>query len=77
MRGVQARGERRPGTVKSASSQACNTAAAEQVFYHLGELHMALTYALGAGELFNINEKSDYVQAMLGACLASCSAALC
>ena len=44
------------------------TAMAEQVFYHLGELHIALDYALGAGELFNINEKSDYVQAILGQC---------
>ena len=39
---------------------------AAQVFYHLGELDDALTYALGAGSLFNIGEKSDYVQALLG-----------
>ena len=37
------------------------------MFYHLGELEDALTYALGAGSLFNLNEKSDYVQALLGA----------
>ena len=37
-----------------------------QVFYHLGELEDALTYALGAGSLFDIDEKSDYVQALLG-----------
>ena len=38
-----------------------------QVFYHLGELDDALTYALGAGQLFDINEQSEYVQTLLGA----------
>ena len=38
-----------------------------QVFYHLGELDDALTYALGAGKLFDINEQSEYVQTTLGA----------
>lgn len=47
------------------------TAAIEQVFYHLGELDDALSYALGAGKLFDINEQSEYVQTTLGACLAS------
>ena len=45
------------------------------MFYHLGELEDALTYALGAGSLFDISEKSDYVQALLGetcACFAVC-----
>lgn len=37
-----------------------------QVFYHLGELDDALTYALGAGTLFDINEQSEYVQTLLG-----------
>lgn len=37
-----------------------------QVFYHLGELDDALTYALGADTLFDINEKSEYVQTLLG-----------
>ncbi len=37
-----------------------------QVFYHLGELDEALSYALGAGKLFDINEPSEYVQTTLG-----------
>ena len=37
-----------------------------QVFYHLGELDDALTYALGAGKLFNIEEQSEYVQTIVG-----------
>ena len=37
-----------------------------QVFYHLGELDDALSYALGAGKLFDINEPSEYVQTTLG-----------
>ena len=47
------------------------TAAIEQVFYHLGELDDALSYALGAGKLFDINEQSEYVQTTLGASSAS------
>uniref|UniRef100_A0A061QUJ8 26S proteasome non-ATPase regulatory subunit 1 homolog n=1 Tax=Tetraselmis sp. GSL018 TaxID=582737 RepID=A0A061QUJ8_9CHLO len=38
---------------------------ASKVFYHLGELDDALTYALGADLLFDINEKSEYVQTLL------------
>ena len=41
------------------------------MFYHLGELDDALSYALGAGKLFDINEQSEYVQTTLGAPLAS------
>ena len=36
-----------------------------KVFYYLGELDDALTYALGAGDLFDISEQSDYVNALL------------
>ena len=36
------------------------------MFYHLGELDDALSYALGAGKLFDINEPSEYVQTTLG-----------
>ena len=42
-----------------------------QVFFYLGELDVALTYALGAGHLFDVNDKSDYVQTLLGECLPS------
>lgn len=41
---------------------------AAQVFYHLGELDDALTYALGAGSLFDLTEQSEYVQTILGEC---------
>lgn len=37
-----------------------------QVFFYLGELDVALTYALGAGQLFDVNDKSEYVQTLLG-----------
>eukprot|EP00884_Botryococcus_braunii_P016818 jgi/Botrbrau1/381/Bobra.110_2s0036.1 len=42
---------------------------ASKVFYHLGELDDALTYALGAGNLFDINERSEYVQTILARCI--------
>jgi len=37
-----------------------------QVFYHLGELDDALTYALAAGTLFDVNDAGDFTQAVLG-----------
>lgn len=37
-----------------------------QVFYHLGELDSALTYALGAGAHFDVNEDSEYVRTLVG-----------
>jgi hypothetical protein len=36
------------------------------VFYHLGELDSALTYALGAGALFDLGEDSEYVRTLVG-----------
>ena len=36
-----------------------------QVFFYLGELDVAVTYALGAGNLFDVNDESDYVQTLL------------
>ena len=39
-----------------------------QVFYHLGDLDDALTYALGAGSLFDVNGSGEYVQTILGEC---------
>jgi 26S proteasome regulatory subunit N2 len=38
---------------------------ASKVFYYLGELNDSLSYALGAGPLFNVSEDSDYVHALL------------
>ena len=40
-----------------------------QVFYHLDDLDDALTYALGAGPLFDVSDASDYVQTILSRCL--------
>jgi 26S proteasome regulatory subunit N2 len=39
-----------------------------QVFYHLGDLDDALTYALGAGSLFDVKGSGEYVQTILGEC---------
>ena len=36
------------------------------MFYHLGDLDDALSYALGAGALFDVNARSEYVQTILG-----------
>uniref|UniRef100_A0A0E0H5R3 26S proteasome non-ATPase regulatory subunit 1 homolog n=1 Tax=Oryza nivara TaxID=4536 RepID=A0A0E0H5R3_ORYNI len=40
-----------------------------KVFYYLGELNDALSYALGAGPLFDISEDSDYAHALLAKAL--------
>ena len=42
------------------------------MFYHLGELDQALTYALGAGTLFDITEQTEYVQTILCECDCPC-----
>ena len=39
---------------------------ASKVFFHLGELNDALSYALGAGALFDVADDSDYAQTLLG-----------
>ncbi|GLT68610.1 hypothetical protein SLA2020_408220 [Shorea laevis] len=36
-----------------------------KVFYYLGELNDSLSYALGAGSLFDVSEDSDYVHTLL------------
>ncbi|KAL8486841.1 hypothetical protein ACS0TY_023512 [Phlomoides rotata] len=36
-----------------------------KVFYYLGELNDSLSYALGAGPLFDVSEDSDYVRTLL------------
>ena len=37
-----------------------------QVYYHLGSFDDSLTYALGAGTLFNVNDTSEYVETIIG-----------
>ncbi|KAI7845077.1 hypothetical protein COHA_001442 [Chlorella ohadii] len=44
---------------------------ASKVFYHLGDLDDALSYALGAGGLFDVNARSEYVQTILARCIDS------
>ncbi|KAL6532214.1 26S proteasome non-ATPase regulatory subunit 1 A [Orobanche gracilis] len=36
-----------------------------KVFYYLGELSDSLSYALGAGSLFDVSEDSDYIHTLL------------
>lgn len=38
---------------------------ASKVFYHLEELDLALKYALGAGNLFDLNERTEYVNTLV------------
>lgn len=40
-----------------------------KVFYHLGDLDEALTYALGAHDLVDVNEANDYSKTILACCV--------
>ena len=40
----------------------------KQVYYHLGELDSALTFALGAGALFDVTEHTEFSDTVVGAC---------
>nr|CAB3482441.1 unnamed protein product [Digitaria exilis] len=42
---------------------------ASKVFFYLGELNDALSYALGAGALFDVSDDSDYSQTLLAKAL--------
>ncbi|RCV29543.1 hypothetical protein SETIT_6G022000v2 [Setaria italica] len=42
---------------------------ASKVFFYLGELNDALSYALGAGSLFDVSDDSDYAQTLLAKAL--------
>lgn len=44
---------------------------ASKVYYHLGSFEDSLTYALGAGPLFDVNDKSQYVETIIGECTRS------
>lgn len=41
---------------------------ASKVYYHLGSFEDSLTYALGAGELFDVNSHNEYVETIIGKC---------
>ena len=38
---------------------------ASKVYYHLGEYDESMLFALGAGELFNITAKEEYVETII------------
>lgn len=38
---------------------------ASKVYYHLGEYEESLNFALGAGSLFNLTEKTEYVETII------------
>ncbi|CAF0936152.1 unnamed protein product, partial [Didymodactylos carnosus] len=40
-----------------------------KVYYHLGSFDNALSYALGAGSLFNVNDKTEYVETIISHCI--------
>uniref|UniRef100_A0A087WW66 26S proteasome non-ATPase regulatory subunit 1 n=1 Tax=Homo sapiens TaxID=9606 RepID=A0A087WW66_HUMAN len=42
---------------------------ASKVFYHLGAFEESLNYALGAGDLFNVNDNSEYVETIIAKCI--------
>lgn len=42
---------------------------ASKVFYHLGSFEDALTYALGAGNLFDVNARTEYVETIIAKCI--------
>lgn len=42
---------------------------ASKVFYHLGSFEDALTYALGANELFDVNARNEYVDTIIAKCI--------
>ncbi|XP_058062504.1 26S proteasome non-ATPase regulatory subunit 1 isoform X1 [Anopheles bellator] len=42
---------------------------ASKVYYHLGSFEDSLTYALGAGDLFDVNARSEYVDTIIAKCI--------
>ncbi|KAJ3041541.1 hypothetical protein HDV00_009016 [Rhizophlyctis rosea] len=42
---------------------------ASKVYYHLGEFEESLTFALGAGKLFDTNAKTEYVETIISKCI--------
>jgi len=42
---------------------------ASKVYYHLGSYSDSLTYALGAGHLFDVNSHSEYVDTIIAKCI--------
>ena len=47
---------------------------ASKVYYHLGSYEDSLSYALGAGPLFDVNHGSQYVETIIAKCIDSYTA---
>lgn len=50
---------------KSFPEQKLAALIASKVYYHLGEFNVATSYALGAAELFDLNDKSQFVSTII------------
>ncbi|KAI4902084.1 hypothetical protein NFI96_014702, partial [Prochilodus magdalenae] len=50
-------------------SRAFAALVASKVFYHLGAFEESLNYALGAGDLFNVTDDSEYVETIIAKCI--------
>lgn len=42
---------------------------ASKVYYHLGSFEDSLTFALGAGDLFDVNARNEYVDTIIAKCI--------
>ncbi|KAH9273023.1 hypothetical protein BASA83_004588 [Batrachochytrium salamandrivorans] len=42
---------------------------ASKVYYHLGEFEESLSFALGAGKLFDLNQNTEYVETIVSKCI--------
>ncbi|KAG8201986.1 hypothetical protein JTE90_027458 [Oedothorax gibbosus] len=51
------------------SSRQLAALVASKVYYHLGSFEDSLTYALGAGDLFDVNQSSEYVETTISKCI--------
>ena len=47
---------------------------ASKVYYHLGSYEDSLSYALGAGPLFDVTQGSQYVETIIAKCIDSYTA---
>lgn len=43
-----------------------------KVYYHLGEIKDSMTYAMGAGQHFDVSLHSEYVHTIIAMCIDTC-----
>ncbi|KAG1668453.1 26S proteasome non-ATPase regulatory subunit 1 [Nymphon striatum] len=59
-----------PGTNKAKpTSKKKGSIQADLVYYHLGSFEDSLTFALGAGSLFDVNHNTEYVETIISKCI--------